>query len=89
MAGRSSDDGSDDFGTFDDGADPEVDDGNPGDEAAEDPDPAGDDDMSGVFGAVDEQRPIEPGDASVENALFVLLGILTGIASMLAMLGVV
>ncbi len=95
MDGRSSDDDPDDAGTFPHGDVPGVD-GTSEDDAASD---AGDEwggdaddeteEMDGVFGPHDEPRSIEPGDPSFEHALFVLLGVLTGVASMLAVLGLV
>jgi hypothetical protein len=45
------------------------------DEAGESTDPDPDSDMSGVFGAGEGRGAVEPGSPSVENALFVLLGV--------------
>lgn len=76
MSGRSGDDVADDG--------PEMRD-SPADAEAS----AEDSDGEGVFGPFEDAGPIEPGDPSLVNALFVLLGVLAGVVATLQLLGIV
>lgn len=43
----------------------------------------------GVFGPFEDAGPIEPGDPSLEHALFVLFGVLVGVVATLQLMGLV
>ena len=43
----------------------------------------------GIFGGADHDMPIEPGDPSFENALFVVLGSLSTLIVLFVLLGVI